>query len=151
MTPLKIRAKELGFTTHQVITLASIVEGEAMYEDEKPRIAGVYLNRLKRNMPLEADPTIQYIIPDGPRRLYYKDLTIQSPYNTYLNKGLPPGPVNNPGKSSILAVLYPEKHKFLYFVSDGRGRHVFSKTYVEHLTAVRRYRKLLVSKKSEKN
>jgi UPF0755 protein len=147
----KIRAKELGLTTHQVITLASIVEGEAMYEDEKPRIAGVYLNRLKRNMPLEADPTIQYIIPDGPRRLYYKDLTIQSPYNTYLNKGLPPGPVNNPGKSSILAVLYPEKHKFLYFVSDGRGRHVFSKTYEEHLTAVRRYRKLLVSKKSEKN
>ncbi len=148
---LKKREKELGFTTHQVVTLASIVEGEAMYEDEKPRIAGVYLNRLKRNMPLEADPTIQYIIPDGPRRLYYKDLTIQSPYNTYINRGLPPGPINNPSKSSILAVLYPEKHKFLYFVSDGKGRHIFSRTYEEHLIAVRKYRKLLVSKRNEKN
>ncbi len=144
---LKEREKVVGLNTHQVVTLASIVEGEAKFDDEKPRIAGVYFNRLKRNMPLEADPTIQYIIPDGPRRLFYQDLKIKSPYNTYLNKGLPPGPVNNPGTSSILAVLYPEKHKFLYFVSDGTGRHVFSRTYDEHLKAVRRYRKLILSKR----
>lgn len=144
---LKEREKIVGLNTHQVVTLASIVEGEAKFDDEKPRIAGVYFNRLKLKMPLEADPTIQYIIPDGPRRLFYQDLKIQSPYNTYLNRGLPPGPVNNPGRSSILAVLYPEKHKFLYFVSDGAGRHIFSKTYDEHLKAVRRYRKLILSKR----
>jgi len=143
---LKEREKAVGLKTHQVVTLASIVEGEAKFDEEKPRIAGVYLNRLRLNMPLEADPTIQYIIPDGPRRLFYKDLKIESPYNTYLNRGLPPGPVNNPGKSSILAVLYPEKHKFLYFVSDGTGRHVFSRTYNEHLRAVRKYRKLILSR-----
>ncbi len=146
---LKEREKFIGLNTHQVVTLASIVEGEAKFDDEKPRIAGVYFNRLKLKMPLEADPTIQYIIPDGPRRLLYQDLKIQSPYNTYLNRGLPPGPVNNPGRSSILAVLYPEKHKFLYFVSDGAGRHIFSKTYDEHLKAVRRYRKLILSKKQD--
>lgn len=148
---LKEREEVIGLTTHQVVTLASIVEGEAKFDDEKPRIAGVYFNRLKLNIPLEADPTIQYIIPDGPRRLLYKDLKIESPYNTYLNKGLPPGPVNNPGRSSILAVLYPEKHKFLYFVSDGSGRHIFSRTYEEHLKAVRRYRKILLSKKNQNN
>ncbi len=148
---LREREKAIGLTTHQVVTLASIVEGEAKFDDEKPRIAGVYFNRLKRNIPLEADPTIQYIIPDGPRRLLYKDLKIESPYNTYLNKGLPPGPVNNPGRSAILAVLYPEKHKFLYFVSDGTGRHVFSRTYAEHLRAVRKYRKILLSKKNQNN
>lgn len=144
---LKEREKVVGLNTHQVVTLASIVEGEAKFNDEKPRIAGVYFNRLKFDMPLEADPTIQYIIPDGPRRLFYQDLKIKSPYNTYLNKGLPPGPVNNPGKSSILAVLYPEKHKFLYFVSDGTGKHIFSRTYNEHLKAVQRYRKLILSKR----
>ncbi len=149
---LKEREKIIGLNTHQVVTLASIVEGEAKFDDEKPRIAGVYFNRLRLKMPLEADPTIQYIIPDGPRRLFYKDLRIESPYNTYLNPGLPPGPVNNPGKSSILAVLYPEKNKFLYFVSDGSGRHVFSRTYDEHLKAVRKYRKIIVSRREqEKN
>ncbi|MEN3037755.1 MAG: endolytic transglycosylase MltG [Candidatus Kryptonium sp.] len=146
---LKEREKVVGLNTHQVVTLASIVEGEARFEDEKPRIAGVYFNRLRRKMPLEADPTIQYIIPDGPRRLFYKDLKIESPYNTYLNPGLPPGPVNNPSRSSILAVLYPEKNKFLYFVSDGSGRHIFSKTYEEHLKAVRRYRKILAERKNQ--
>lgn len=146
---LREREKAIGLNTHQVVTLASIVEGEARFEDEKPRIAGVYFNRLRRRMPLEADPTIQYIIPDGPRRLFYKDLKIQSPYNTYLNPGLPPGPVNNPSRSSILAVLYPEKNKFLYFVSDGSGRHIFSKTYEEHLKAVRRYRKILAERKNQ--
>lgn len=146
---LKEREKILGLNTHQVVTLASIVEGEAKFEDEKPRIAGVYFNRLKRKMPLEADPTIQYIIPDGPRRLFYRDLKIESPYNTYLNPGLPPGPVNNPSRNSILAVLYPEKNKFLYFVSDGSGRHVFSRTYEEHLKAVRRYRRVLAERNEQ--
>ncbi len=149
---LKKREKVVGLNTHQVVTLASIVEGEARFDDEKPRIAGVYFNRLRLKMPLEADPTIQYIIPDGPRRLFYKDLKIESPYNTYLRQGLPPGPVNNPGRSSILAVLYPEKNKFLYFVSDGSGRHIFSRTYDEHLRAVRKYRKIILSRRDrEKN
>jgi UPF0755 protein len=144
---LKEREKELGMTTHQIVTLASIIEGEAKFDSEKPRIAGVYYNRLKRGMLLEADPTIQYIIPDGPRRLLYKDLRIKSPYNTYIYKGLPPGPVNNPGRASILAALYPEKHDFLYFVSDGKGRHIFSKTYREHMKAVKRYRKILARRR----
>lgn len=146
---LKEREKIIRLNTHQVITLASIVEGEARFDDEKPRIAGVYFNRLRLKMPLEADPTIQYIIPDGPRRLFYKDLKIESPYNTYLNPGLPPGPVNNPGRNSILAVLYPEKNKFLYFVSDGNGRHIFSRTYDEHLRAVRKYRKIIASRRDQ--
>lgn len=86
-------------------------------------------------MPLQADPTVQFIIPDGPRRLYNKDLEIDSPYNTYKYKGLPPGPVNNPGKASILAALYPANVDYLYMVADGSGKHIFSKTLEEHLKA----------------
>ncbi len=94
-------------------------------------------------MRLQADPTIQYLIPDGPRRLRYRDLEIESPYNTYQNYGLPPGPINNPGKSSILATLFPAQHAFLYFVTDGEGGHIFSRTYTEHRRAVRKYRRVL--------
>lgn len=136
------REKELGLTTKDVLTVASLVEGEAIIDSERSIIAGVFYNRLKKGMKLEADPTIQYILNERPRRVLYRDLTIESPYNTYLHWGLPPTPINNPGKKSILAALYPEDHKYLYFVSNGAGGHVFSKTYEKHQKAVRRYRHL---------
>jgi UPF0755 protein len=136
------RGKEVGLTRREVLTVASLVEGEAIVDSERAIIAGVYYNRLKKGMKLEADPTIQYLLNDRPRRVLYRDLTIESPYNTYLHVGLPPAPINNPGKKSILAALYPREHRFLYFVSNGEGGHVFSKTYEEHQKAVQRYRRL---------
>lgn len=138
---LQRRTKELGWTTRKVLTLASIVEGEAVIDEERPIIAGVYWNRLRIGMRLEADPTIQYVIPDGPRRLRYSDLKIESPYNTYVYSGLPPGPVNNPGRASILAALWPTRHAYLFFVANGRGGHWFSGTYSQHMKYVRQYRK----------
>lgn len=140
---LVARADEIGFSVHQVLTLASIVKGETNLVDEMPRIAGVYHNRLRIGMRLQADPTIQYLLPGGWRRLLYEDLKIDSPYNTYRYAGLPPGPINNPGKNPILAVLYPEKHNYLYFVADGKGGHKFARTYSEHLKYVREYREWL--------
>lgn len=139
---LRIRQEALHLTLNQVLTLASIVEGEAVLDRERPIIAGVYFNRLKKRMRLEADPTVQFAIPDGPRRLTYSDLRLDSPYNTYVNYGLPPGPINSPGRESILAVLYPHDNSFLYFVADGTGGHVFSRTYAEHRKAVQSYRRL---------
>lgn len=138
---LRKRQEELKMTTHEVLTLASIVEGESGIDGERPMIAGVYWNRLKRRMKLEADPTIQYVLPDGPRRLFHRDLRLKSPYNTYLKYGLPPGPINNPGKKAILATLYPEKHQYLYFVATGVGGHRFSKNFTEHQKAARAYRR----------
>lgn len=141
------RAKEIGFSKHKVLTLASIVKGETNKVDEMPRIAGVYLNRLRIGMRLQADPTIQYLRPGGWRRLLYNDLKIDSPYNTYRYAGLPPAPINNPGKNPILAVLYPEKHNYLYFVADGKGGHKFGHSYSDHLKNVREYRQWLKSQK----
>lgn len=140
---LKVREEELGMTTKKLLTLASIVEGEAIFDEERPIIAGVYYNRLRKRMRLEADPTIQFIIEDGPRRLRHRDLQIPSPYNTYRNYGLPPGPINNPGRASILATLYPAQHDYLFFVTDGKGGHIFSRNYSEHRRAVTRYRRIL--------
>ncbi len=140
---LKQRAKKLGLSVNQVLTLASIIKGETNLVDEMPRIAGVYHNRLKIGMRLQADPTIQYLLPNGWRRLTYKDLEIESPYNTYKYSGLPPGPINNPGKNAILAVLYPEKNNYLYFVANGNGGHNFAKSYSEHLKNVTQYQKWL--------
>lgn len=123
------------------VTLASIIEGETQLDSEMPVVAGVYLNRISKGMKLEADPTIQYILPDGPKkRLLYEDLKINSPYNTYLNKGLPPGPINNPGIKSIMAALNPDSHKYLFFVATGEGGHKFSENYADHLKAVQEYR-----------
>lgn len=138
---LQQRARALRLTIGQVLTMASIVEGETLLDKERPIIAGLYYNRLRRRMKLEADPTIQYIIPDGPRRLLFEDLKIDSPYNTYRNYGMPPGPINNPGRKSILAALYPAQHNYLYFVADGTGGHRFARTYEEHLRNVRAYRR----------
>lgn len=139
---LRQRQEQMRFSMGEVLALASIVEGEAVLDRERPVIAGVYLNRLKRRMRLDADPTVQYVLPEGRRRLTYSDLRIESPYNTYLHYGLPPGPINNPGRKSILAALYPEKHSYLYFVADGSGGHVFSRNYAEHRKAVKSYRRI---------
>ncbi len=124
--------KKLQLTPLQIITLASIIEGEAQVDSERTLIASVYYNRLKRGWRLQADPTIQYLIKDGPRRLTYRDLQIDSPYNTYKYKGLPPGPINNPGKQSILAALFPANTRYMYFVATGDGGHHFSATLREH-------------------
>jgi UPF0755 protein len=130
-----------GTTLREVLTVASIVEAETPVDSERPVVAGVYYNRLKKHMRLEADPTVEYILKDGPRRLHYSDLGQQSSYNTYRNYGLPPGPINNPGRASILAALYPKKHKYLFFVATGGGGHTFSSTYAQHQRAVELYRK----------
>lgn len=129
-----------GRTKHQILTLASIVEGETKKVEEMPLIAGVYFNRLQIGMKLQADPTVQFLQPNGWKRLLYSDLKINSPYNTYLYYGLPPGPINNPGKEALLATVYPANHKYLYFVADGKGGHNFAKTYSEHLKNVNTYR-----------
>ena len=134
---MRNRITELGFSELQLITLASIIEGEAIYDEERKNISSVYHNRLNKGMRLQADPTIQYIIKDGPRRLLNKDLKIESPYNTYLNKGLPIGPINNPGLKSIIAALYPVESEYIYFVAKGDGYHTFSRTQEEHNFAKR--------------
>ena len=128
----------LGLSLRQVLTLASIVESEAQRPEERARIARVYLNRLELGMRLQADPTVAYGEGRVPRsRLYLRDLVHPSPYNTYLHDGLPPGPICNPGRSSIEATLNPtEGLKNLYFVARGDGRHLFSNTYSEHLANI---------------
>lgn len=131
---------ERRLSMKEVVILASIVEKEAFYEAEKPIIAGVYLNRLKKGMPLQADPTINYALKSF-RRLTYRDyVSVKSPYNTYLHNSLPPTPIGNPGKSSLLAVLKPARVPYLYFVADGSGSHIFSRTYAEHLRAIEKVR-----------
>ena len=142
-TPLISQIRAQKKSLHAILTMGSIVEGETKKAGERARVAGVYYNRLKRGMLLQADPTVQYIIADGPRRLFYKDLRIDSPYNTYLYRGLPPGPINNPGKAAVLAAMFPESHNYLYFVADGTGGHRFSRNYTEHAAAVAAYRKFL--------
>ena len=124
---------------HRWITLASIVEREAKAPDERARIAGVFRNRLERHMKLESCATVQYVLGERKERLLLEDVRKESPYNTYLNPGLPPGPIANPGLGALEAALHPERHDYLFFVArrDGSGRHIFSKTYSEHLKAQR--------------
>ncbi|MEZ4620718.1 MAG: endolytic transglycosylase MltG [Caldilineaceae bacterium] len=136
-------------TLHEVVTLASIVEREAVIAAERPAIARVYLNRLTNNMRLEADPTVQYAMGyQAATDQWWKTpvfldeySSVDSPYNTYLYPGLPPGPIASPGLSSIEAVLHPDDHNYLYFVAlpDGSGGHVFSETFEEHSENVRKY------------
>jgi peptidoglycan lytic transglycosylase G len=138
------RLDTLKMSRLELVTLASIVEGEARVDAEREIIAGVYRNRLRIGMALQADPTVQYAISlkRGRRksRLFEKDYQFNSPYNTYLNPGLPPGPVNSPSLRSLEASLYPADVRYLYFVAGPDGRHVFSRTYTEHLRAIRRIR-----------
>lgn len=126
------RAEELGLSVHQVVTLASIVEREARVPQERPLIAGVYWNRLRRGMRLDADPTVRYALRKYREPLLYADLEVDSPFNTYRHTGLPPGPIASPGEASLRAALYPADTPYLYFVSRGDGTHVFAKTLQEH-------------------
>ncbi len=135
---LRAVAAEKGYSLRDVVTVASIVEGETSIDTERSIIAGVYYNRLRKRMRLEADPTIEYIIPDGPRPLRLGDLQRPSPYNTYRNYGLPPGPISSPGRASLLAALSPQKHRYFFFVATGDGGHHFSQTFDQHRRAIRR-------------
>jgi UPF0755 protein len=141
------RANELGLSVHEVVTLASIIEGEAMLDNERSTISSVYHNRLKINMKLQADPTIQYIIKGPPKTLSTRDLRIKSPYNTYQNYGLPPGPINNPGIQSIKAALYPLETNYLFFVAQGDGSHSFTTNEKDHEAAKRIYK---INKRNKK-
>jgi UPF0755 protein len=135
------RAEEIGLTRHEVLTLASIVEAETQRSDERPLVSAVYHNRLRKGMRLEADPTVAYAMGGYKGRLFYRDLEIDSPYNTYKNDGLPPGPICSPGRASIVATLYPDStSQAIYFVAEGDGGHIFSRTLSEHLAAVRKVR-----------
>ncbi len=134
---------KIKMTRHQVLTLASIIDGESNRISEFDTISAVYHNRLRKGIPLQADPTIQYLIRGKlpTNKIYYKYLSINSPYNTYKYVGLPPNPINNPGKEAIYAALFPAKVDYIYFVADGTGGHNFSKNYSQHQQKVDDYRK----------
>ena len=140
------KAQDLGLSKEEVSTLASIVQAESQKSDERPEIAGVYLNRLRIGMPLQADPTLVFAASDfSIKRLSAKQMAIDSPYNTYKYAGLPPGPINLPDINSLDAVLNPEKHNYLYFCAkeDFSGYHSFAIGYEEHLSNARRYQRAL--------
>ena len=150
---LKEKQKKMGLTLQQVINMASIIEKEAVKDVDRPKIAGVFYNRLEIGMPLQSDATIQYIFDERKHIVSYSDLKIDSPYNSYLNKGLPPTPIANPGIKSIEAALEPEDNDYLYFVATVDGGNNYSKTYDEHLKYVKEYkenRDKLKQEKSEK-
>lgn len=150
---LKEKQKKMGLTLQQVINMASIIEKEAVKDVDRPKIAGVFYNRLEIGMPLQSDATIQYIFDERKHIVSYSDLKIDSPYNSYLNKGLPPTPISNPGIKSIEAALEPEDNDYLYFVATVDGGNNYSKTYDEHLKYVKEYkenRDKLKQEKSEK-
>ena len=136
------RLDTLGFSRHQLVTLASIVEAEVRYDPDRPFIAAVYRNRLQRGMRLEADPTVSYAFGRRLKRVWEKNLAVRSAYNTYLHAGLPPGPISQPGRASLAAALYPADVPFLYFVAQPDGKHIFSATYAEHEAAIARVKQL---------
>lgn len=157
----RFAARELrdSLATHdlsvrEATILASIVQWETGLADEKARVAGVYLNRLRIGMPLQADPTVQYAVLEeegAKRRLFFADYEIDHAYNTYQFRGLPPGPLTNPSRSSLRAVAAPESHSYLYFVADGTGGHTFSRTLREHNRAARAYYRLMRQRRAERN
>jgi len=133
------RAKELDMTTLEVVTLASIIEREAKKQEDRPLVSAVFHNRLEKGMLLQSCATVQYALGEVKPVLYNTDLQIQSPYNTYLNLGLPPGPIAAPGEASLKAALYPADVSYLYFVAKPDGSHVFSNTLQEHNEAKKKY------------
>jgi len=135
------RLGQLGMSRNEVITLASIIEKEARLPEERPVISAVYHNRLRIGMPLQADPTVQYALGGHRERVLYRDLEVDSPYNTYRHAGLPPGPIASPGKASIEAALFPASVPYLYFVADSDGHHEFRTTFKEHREATERIRR----------
>ncbi|HYA32215.1 MAG TPA: endolytic transglycosylase MltG, partial [Thermodesulfovibrionales bacterium] len=134
------RTLEMDISEREVLTMASIVEKEAITDHERPVIAAVYYNRLRRNMPLQADPTAVYGVKGSSEKITRDDLLRRTPYNTYMIKGLPPGPIASPGLKSIQAALNPADVPFLYFVSNNDGTHKFSVTLSNHEEAVKEYR-----------
>ena len=147
----KEKAKAQGLTPMQVSVMASIVSGETLKEFEYPRIAGAYLNRYKKGMKLQADPTIAFCYDYTLDRILKKHLTVDSPYNTYKHVGLPPAPINVPSKACLDAVLNPEKHNYIYFCANPNfdGTHRFAATYTEHLKNAREFHKALTARRKE--
>jgi UPF0755 protein len=133
------RAAQIGLTVHEVVTLASIIEKETGVASERPLISSVFHNRLKKGMRLESDPTVIYGIRDFNGNLTRKHLEMLTPYNTYIIKGLPPGPIASPGKEALEAALFPAQADYLFFVSKNNGTHHFSSSFEEHQNAVQRY------------
>ena len=134
--------QQLALSRHDAVTLASIVEREAVRPEERPVIAAVYYNRLRKGMRLEADPTVQYALGRHTTRVLYRDLNIDSPYNTYRHTGLPPGPIGSPGAPSLAAAVHPAQVPYLFFVAQPDGHHEFRTSFAEHLDAVREARAL---------
>ncbi|GFZ85698.1 endolytic murein transglycosylase [Paenibacillus marchantiophytorum] len=130
----KDKLKERGLSIHQMLTIASLIEREVVVDEERALVSGVIQNRLKKNMPLQIDATVQYLFDKSKDRLLEKDLQIQSPYNTYLNVGLPPGPIASPSLASMKAAIYPEETKYLFYVTkkDGTKGHLFAETFEAH-------------------
>ena len=136
---IKNNIESTGLSLNEVITLASIVEREGKVDEERPLIAAVFYNRLKKDMKLESCATVQYALGERKEKLNYDDIKIQSEYNTYIHKGLPPGPIASPGLKSIDSVLNPSNESYLFFVSKGDGTHVFSTNYKDFLKAKKEY------------
>jgi UPF0755 protein len=140
---LLARSDSMGYRLHELLTMASIIEMEGLNHDEFGTIASVYRNRYEIGMKLQADPTVIYGMGGLDRDLLVKDYQFPSAYNTYLHDGLPPTPICSPGMTAIRTALYPDSTDYLYFVADGNGRHVFNKTYRQHLEDTRRIKKEL--------
>jgi UPF0755 protein len=139
--PLAPKARALGLSRREAVTLASIIEAEAGLDRERPLISAVYHNRLAKGMPLQADPTVIYGLDDFDGNLRRSDLRADTPYNTYTRQGLPPGPICSPGAASLAAAVAPARVDYLYFVATGDGGHHFSATYRQHVNAVNRFQR----------
>lgn len=148
------RPSDFQLSFYETMVLASIIECEVFKKDEHKKVSSVYHNRLRKRMKLQADPTVQYALPQKKERLLYKDLEVESPYNTYQHRGLPPGPISNFGVKSFQAAIYPDTTDFLYFVADIDGQHIFSRTVEEHnqnKQIIKRKRRRLKWKEKQSN
>ncbi|MCK4857173.1 MAG: endolytic transglycosylase MltG [candidate division Zixibacteria bacterium] len=137
----KQKAEELGFTLNELVTLASLIEAEATTDSERELISSVFHNRLHQGWKLQCDPTVIYAMGGLERPLWKRDLDYDSPYNTYLHYGLPPGPICSPGRAALEAALYPADTRYFYFVADGQGGHIFSETFREHSRAIKQVKR----------